>query len=173
MNGLRALPEAIDAVLAADAAIADIAARYAKARSMFFIGRVRAWPVAREGAQKLKEISYIHAEAYQGSELKHGPLALIDAEMPSIVLVPGDELLAKNITTIEQIKARGGPVIAVTNTDLPDGLADAVIRVPAVCPELDPIILTIPLQLLAYHTAMALGRDVDKPRNLAKSVTVE
>ncbi|MFE3257723.1 glutamine--fructose-6-phosphate transaminase (isomerizing) [Nocardia sp. NPDC059091] len=173
VSGLRALPDAIDAVLAADEEIADIASRFAKARSMFFIGRVRAWPVAREGAQKLKEISYIHAEAYQGSELKHGPLALIDPEMPSIVLVPGDELLAKNITTIEQIKARGGPVIAVTNTDLPDGLADAVIRVPAVCPELDAIILTIPLQLLAYHTAMALGRDVDKPRNLAKSVTVE
>ncbi|MBL1073252.1 glutamine--fructose-6-phosphate transaminase (isomerizing) [Nocardia sp. 2] len=171
--GLRALPEAIESVLADDAAIADIAARYAKARSMFFIGRVRAWPVAREGAQKLKEISYIHAEAYQGSELKHGPLALIEPEMPSVVLVPDDELVAKNITTIEQIKARGGPVIAITNTDLPDGLADAVIRVPAVAPELDPIILTIPLQLLAYHTAMALGRDVDKPRNLAKSVTVE
>ncbi|WP_458687252.1 glutamine--fructose-6-phosphate transaminase (isomerizing) [Nocardia tengchongensis] len=173
VSGLRALPDAIDAVLADEDVVADIASRFAKAHSMFFIGRVRAWPVAREGAQKLKEISYIHAEAYQGSELKHGPLALIDAEMPSIVLVPGDELLAKNITTIEQIKARGGPVIAVTNTDLPDGLADAVIRVPAVCPELDPIILTIPLQLLAYHTAMALGRDVDKPRNLAKSVTVE
>ncbi|MGW4355245.1 glutamine--fructose-6-phosphate transaminase (isomerizing) [Nocardia sp. NPDC004582] len=173
VSGLRALPDAIDAVLAEEDVVADIASRFAKARSMFFIGRVRAWPVAREGAQKLKEISYIHAEAYQGSELKHGPLALIDAEMPSIVLVPGDELLAKNITTIEQIKARGGPVIAVTNTELPDGLADAVIRVPAVCPELDPIILTIPLQLLAYHTAMALGRDVDKPRNLAKSVTVE
>ncbi|MFI1915826.1 glutamine--fructose-6-phosphate transaminase (isomerizing) [Nocardia sp. NPDC020380] len=173
VSGLRALPEAIESVLEADDQIADVAARYAKARSMFFVGRVRAWPVAREGAQKLKEISYIHAEAYQGSELKHGPLALIDPEMPSVVLVPKDELLAKNITTIEQIKARGGPVIAVTNTDLPDGLADAVIRVPEVAPELDPIILTIPLQLLAYHTAVALDRDVDKPRNLAKSVTVE
>lgn len=173
VSGLRALPEAIESVLDADDRIAEVAARYAKARSMFFVGRVRAWPVAREGAQKLKEISYIHAEAYQGSELKHGPLALIDPDMPSVVLVPKDELLAKNITTIEQIKARGGPVIAVTNADLPDGLADAVIRVPEVAPELDPIILTIPLQLLAYHTAVALGRDVDKPRNLAKSVTVE
>ncbi|MEU0542430.1 glutamine--fructose-6-phosphate transaminase (isomerizing) [Nocardia sp. NPDC005978] len=173
VSGLRALPDAIEAVLAQDAEIAEIAANYAKARSMFFVGRVRGWPVAREGAQKLKEISYIHAEAYQGSELKHGPLALIDPDMPSVVLIPGDELLAKNITTIEQIKARGGPVIAVTNTELPDGLADAVIRVPAVAPELDPIILTIPLQLLAYHTAIALDRDVDKPRNLAKSVTVE
>lgn len=173
VDGLRDLPAAIDKVLTDEPAIAEIAQRFADAASMFFIGRVRAWPVAREGAQKLKEISYIHAEAYQASELKHGPLALIDARMPSVVLVPDDELLAKNINTIEQIKARGGPVIAVTNTDLPLDAADAVIRVPRVAPELDPIVLTIPLQLLAYHTAAALGRDIDKPRNLAKSVTVE
>ncbi|MFD4351094.1 glutamine--fructose-6-phosphate transaminase (isomerizing) [Nocardia sp. NPDC058519] len=173
VDGLRALPDAIDQVLTDEDAIAEIAHRYAKARSMFFIGRVRAWPVAREGAQKLKEVSYVHAEAYQASELKHGPLALIDQEMPSVVLVPDDELLAKNLSTIEQIKARGGPVIAVTNADLPPNTADEVIRVPRVAPELDPMLLTIPLQLLAYHTAIALGRDVDKPRNLAKSVTVE
>ncbi|MFI1235496.1 glutamine--fructose-6-phosphate transaminase (isomerizing) [Nocardia salmonicida] len=173
VDGLRALPDAIDQVLTDEDAIAEIAHRYAKARSMFFIGRVRAWPVAREGAQKLKEVSYVHAEAYQASELKHGPLALIDPEMPSVVIVPDDELLAKNISTIEQIKARGGPVIAVTNADLPPNVADEVIRVPRVAPELDPMLLTIPLQLLAYHTALALGRDVDKPRNLAKSVTVE
>jgi len=173
VDGLRALPDAIDQVLTDEDDIAEIAHRYAKARSMFFIGRVRAWPVAREGAQKLKEVSYVHAEAYQASELKHGPLALIDPEMPSVVIVPDDELLAKNISTIEQIKARGGPVIAVTNADLPPNVADEVIRVPRVAPELDPMLLTIPLQLLAYHTALALGRDVDKPRNLAKSVTVE
>ncbi|MFF2392857.1 MULTISPECIES: glutamine--fructose-6-phosphate transaminase (isomerizing) [unclassified Nocardia] len=173
VDGLRALPAAIDQVLTDEDAIAEIAHRYAKARSMFFIGRVRAWPVAREGAQKLKEVSYVHAEAYQASELKHGPLALIDQEMPSVVIVPDDELLAKNLSTIEQIKARGGPVIAVTNADLPPDAADEVIRVPRVAPELDPMLLTIPLQLLAYHTAIALGRDVDKPRNLAKSVTVE
>lgn len=173
VDGLRALPDAIDQVLTDEDAIAEIAHRYAKARSMFFIGRVRAWPVAREGAQKLKEVSYVHAEAYQASELKHGPLALIDQEMPSVVLVPDDELLSKNLSTIEQIKARGGPVIAVTNADLPPNVADEVIRVPRVAPELDPMLLTIPLQLLAYHTAIALGRDVDKPRNLAKSVTVE
>ncbi|MGC4994454.1 glutamine--fructose-6-phosphate transaminase (isomerizing) [Nocardia salmonicida] len=173
VDGLRALPDAIDQVLTDEDDIAEIAHRYAKARSMFFIGRVRAWPVAREGAQKLKEVSYVHAEAYQASELKHGPLALIDPEMPSVVIVPDDELLAKNISTIEQIKARGGPVIAVTNADLPPNVADDVIRVPRVAPELDPMLLTIPLQLLAYHTALALGRDVDKPRNLAKSVTVE
>ncbi|HEX3788947.1 MAG TPA: glutamine--fructose-6-phosphate transaminase (isomerizing) [Pseudonocardiaceae bacterium] len=153
--------------------IAAVAARYADAEHMFFIGRVRGWPVAREGAQKLKEISYVHAEAYQASELKHGPLALINPAMPSVVLVPDDELVGKNLGTIEQIKARGGPVIAVTNTDLPIDLADDIIRIPAGDVELDPILLTIPLQLFAYHLARKLGRDIDKPRNLAKSVTVE
>ena len=171
--GMRALPEQIDRVLVQEDDIATVAGQFADAERMFFIGRVRAWPVAREGAQKLKEISYVHAEAYQASELKHGPLALIDASMPSVVLVPDDELLSKNISTIEQIKARGGPVIAVTSGDLPPDLADAVIRVPHSTPELDPILLTIPLQMFAYHMAAKLGRDIDKPRNLAKSVTVE
>jgi glutamine---fructose-6-phosphate transaminase (isomerizing) len=171
--GLRALPDQIDQILAQEDNIATIAGQFAGADHMFFIGRVRAWPVAREGAQKLKEISYVHAEAYQASELKHGPLALIDSSMPSVVLVPDDELFSKNISTIEQIRARGGPVIAVTSGDLPADLADAVIRVPHNTPELDPILLTIPLQMFAYHTAAKLGRDIDKPRNLAKSVTVE
>jgi glucosamine--fructose-6-phosphate aminotransferase (isomerizing) len=171
--GLRALPEQINHVLAQEDNIATIAGQFADAEHMFYIGRVRAWPVAREGAQKLKEISYVHAEAYQASELKHGPLALIDASMPSVVLVPDDELFSKNISTIEQIKARGGPVIAVTSGDLPADLADAVIRVPHCTPELDPILLTIPLQMFAYHMAAKLGRDIDKPTNLAKSVTVE
>jgi glutamine---fructose-6-phosphate transaminase (isomerizing) len=171
--GLRALPGQMETILADEEQIAEVARRFAAAEHMFFIGRVRAWPVAREGAQKLKEISYVHAEAYQASELKHGPLALINASMPSVVLVPADELLSKNISTIEQIKARGGPVIAVTSTDLPASLADAVIRVPRAEPELEPLLLTVPLQILAYHVAAKLGRDIDKPRNLAKSVTVE
>jgi glutamine---fructose-6-phosphate transaminase (isomerizing) len=173
VSGLRALPDQIEQILAQEDNIATIASRFAGADHMFYIGRVRAWPVAREGAQKLKEISYVHAEAYQASELKHGPLALIDSTMPSVVIVPDDELFSKNISTIEQIKARGGPVIAVTSGDLPTDLADAVIRVPHSTPELDPILLTIPLQMFAYHTAAKLGRDIDKPRNLAKSVTVE
>ena len=143
------------------------------AHSAYFIGRHRGWPVAREGAQKLKEISYIHAEAYQASELKHGPLALVDDRMPCIVVLPDDELLAKNIATVEQIRSRGGRVLAVTNAELPPGLADDVITVPTVAPELDPIVLTIPLQILACEIAGLLHRDVDKPRNLAKSVTVE
>lgn len=173
VDALTVLPDRIAEILAADEDCSLAAQRFSSAQHMFFIGRVRGWPVAREGAQKLKEISYVHAEAYQASELKHGPLALIDATMPSVVIVPDDELLAKNIGTIEQIKARGGPVIAVTNAELPDGLADAVLRVPKSEPELDPILFSIPLQLFAYHFARQLGRDIDKPRNLAKSVTVE
>jgi glucosamine--fructose-6-phosphate aminotransferase (isomerizing) len=173
VNGLRTLPEQVNRILAGEEDIAAIASRYAESEHMFFIGRVRGWPVAREGAQKLKEISYVHAEAYQAGELKHGPLALIQRDMPSVVVIPSDDLVAKNISTIEQIKARGGPVIALTSTDIPDGLADAVIKVPRVEPELEPILLNVPLQILAYHAAAKLGRDIDKPRNLAKSVTVE
>jgi glutamine---fructose-6-phosphate transaminase (isomerizing) len=173
VNGLRNLPAQVTEILAEENMIATIANRYADAEHMFFIGRVRGWPVAREGAQKLKEISYVHAEAYQAGELKHGPLALIQPDMPSVVIIPSDDLIAKNISTIEQIKARGGPVIAVTSADIPDGLADATIRVPRAEPELEPILFNIPLQLLAYHAAAKLGRDIDKPRNLAKSVTVE
>ena len=173
VSGLRALPEQVNRILASEEDIASIAYRYAAAEHMFFIGRVRGWPVAREGAQKLKEISYVHAEAYQAGELKHGPLALIQPDMPSVVIVPSDDLVAKNISTIEQIKARSGPVIALTSTDIPEGLADAVIRVPKAEPELEPILLNVPLQILAYHAAAKLGRDIDKPRNLAKSVTVE
>ena len=173
VNGLRNLPAQVSEILAREAEIAGIADLYAGADHMFFIGRVRGWPVAREGAQKLKEISYVHAEAYQAGELKHGPLALISPEMPSLVIIPSDDLVAKNISTIEQIKARGGPVIALTSADLPDGIADAVIRVPRAEPELEPILLNIPLQVFAYHAAAKLGRDIDKPRNLAKSVTVE
>ena len=173
VNGLRNLPSQVTAILNAEEEIAAVAHRFAEADHMFFIGRVRGWPVAREGAQKLKEISYVHAEAYQAGELKHGPLALIQPDMPSVVIIPSDDLIAKNISAIEQIKARGGPVIALTSADIPDGLADATIRVPRAEPELEPILFNIPLQLLAYHAAAKLGRDIDKPRNLAKSVTVE
>jgi glucosamine--fructose-6-phosphate aminotransferase (isomerizing) len=173
VTGLRNLPAQVSDILALETEIASIAHQFAAAEHMFFVGRVRGWPVAREGAQKLKEISYVHAEAYQAGELKHGPLALICPEMPSVVIVPSDDLVAKNISTVEQIKARGGPVIALSSADLPAGVADAVIRVPRAEPELEPILLNIPLQLLAYHAAAKLGRDIDKPRNLAKSVTVE
>ena len=170
---ILALPRQISDILEQGHDISAIAGRYADAEHLFYLGRVGAWPAAREGAQKLKEISYLHAEAYQAAELKHGPLALINPAMPSVVLIPSDHLVSKNLGTIEQIKARGGSVIAVTDTDLPLHVADDVIRIPRTAPELAPILLTIPLQLLAYHVARKLDRDIDKPRNLAKSVTVE
>ncbi|MEV7939011.1 glutamine--fructose-6-phosphate transaminase (isomerizing) [Kitasatospora sp. NPDC088264] len=170
---LKALPDQIREVLAQTEAIAELAAEYAGSAGMMFIGRVRGYPVAREGAQKLKEISYVHAEAYPASELKHGPLALISPELPTVALVPDDELLDKNLTTLGEIKARSGRVIAIAHRRPEDKLADHCVLVPKSEPELDPLLLNIPLQLLAYHAAVALDRDVDKPRNLAKSVTVE
>ncbi|MDI5981766.1 glutamine--fructose-6-phosphate transaminase (isomerizing) [Amycolatopsis magusensis] len=173
VDGLLALPSQLSGILEQEAGIAGIARKYAQAEHMFFVGRVQGWPVAREGAQKLKEISYVHAEAYQASELKHGPLALINPEMPTVVVLPGDDLLAKNLSTIEEIKARGGPVIAVTDADLPEGLVTDVIRVPRAERVLAPITLSVALQLFAYHLAKTLGREIDRPRNLAKSVTVE
>ncbi|MFG2844534.1 glutamine--fructose-6-phosphate transaminase (isomerizing) [Kitasatospora sp. NPDC048296] len=173
VSALQALPDQIREVLDQSDAIARLAAEYADSSGMMFIGRVRGYPVAREGAQKLKEISYVHAEAYPASELKHGPLALISPELPTVALVPDDELLDKNLTTLGEIKARHGRVIAVAHRRPEEKLADHCILVPKSEPELDPLLLNIPLQLLAYHAAVALERDVDKPRNLAKSVTVE
>ncbi|KQV14308.1 MULTISPECIES: glutamine--fructose-6-phosphate transaminase (isomerizing) [unclassified Kitasatospora] len=171
--GLKALPDQIREILAGEDKIAELAAEYAQSEGMMFIGRVRGFPVAREGAQKLKEISYVHAEAYPASELKHGPLALINPDLPTVALVPDDELLDKNLTTLGEIKARAGRVLAIAHRAPDAKLADHAILVPRSEPELDPLLLNIPLQLLAYHAAVALKRDVDKPRNLAKSVTVE
>ena len=174
--GLSALPAQIQAVLDAEEQIAEVARRLAAAESLFFIGRVRGFPVAREGAQKFKEISYRHAEAYQTSELKHGPLALISTEVPTVAIVPRDELVERNVAALHEIAARGGPLTVVTHADVDLGdLGDKVDRVdvPRNERELDPILLTVPLQLLAYHAALSLGHDIDKPRNLAKSVTVE
>jgi glucosamine--fructose-6-phosphate aminotransferase (isomerizing) len=170
--GLKDLPGQIEQVLATESRIAEIAADLATARSLFFIGRVRAFPVAREGAQKFKEVTYRHAEAYQASELKHGPLALIDDELPTVAIVPDDELTDRNLGAIEQIKARNGRLVVITHPAVPacEGLR---ITVPKNERELDPVLLIIPIQLMAYHAARALGRDIDKPRNLAKSVTVE
>jgi glutamine---fructose-6-phosphate transaminase (isomerizing) len=172
-EGLRQLPEQIAQVLAMEEEIASLAKQFAQYPGMFFVGRVRGWPVAREGAQKLKEVSYLHAEAYPASELKHGPLALVGPELPTVAIVPDDELVEKNLATLGEIKARRGRVLLVGHS-VPDGeLADNVLAIPKNEPELDPILLSVPLQLLAYHAAVALGNDVDRPRNLAKSVTVE
>ncbi|MFF3734692.1 glutamine--fructose-6-phosphate transaminase (isomerizing) [Streptomyces sp. NPDC002476] len=171
IDGLRRLPAQIDEILANEDEIKRLAAEYADAKSMMFIGRVRGYPVAREASLKLKEVSYIHAEAYPASELKHGPLALIEPAMPTVAIVPDDDLLEKNRAAMEEIKARSGRILAVAHQ--PQDKADHTIVVPKNENELDPILMGIPLQLFAYHTALAMGRDIDKPRNLAKSVTVE
>jgi glutamine---fructose-6-phosphate transaminase (isomerizing) len=171
--GLHALPGQIGEVLAQEERIAAIAKDLTGYQGMFFIGRVRGWPIAREGAQKLKEVSYLHAEAYPASELKHGPLALVGPDLPTVALVPEDELRDKNISTLGEIRARRGRILVVGHGTLDSRLADDVVEVPKNEPELDPILLSVPLQLLAYHAAVTLGNDVDKPRNLAKSVTVE
>lgn len=172
--GLQALPDQIGQVLAGEDEIASTATQLAEAESLFFVGRVRGFPVAREGAQKFKEISYRHAEAYQTSELKHGPLALISPEVPTVAIVPDDELVERNVAALHEIAARGGPLVVVTHEGVDLGGLDCErIVVPTSERELDPILLTIPLQLLAYHAALHLGHHIDKPRNLAKSVTVE
>jgi glucosamine--fructose-6-phosphate aminotransferase (isomerizing) len=172
--GLERIPGQIEEVLAGEDELVEVAKDLAEARSLFFIGRVRGFPVAREGAQKFKEISYRHAEAYQTSELKHGPLALIDPEVPTVALVPHDELAERNVGALHEIEARKGPLVVITHEGVDLGEVNARrIVVPRNEPELDPILLTVPLQLLAYHAAQHLGHDIDKPRNLAKSVTVE
>ncbi|WP_062349649.1 glutamine--fructose-6-phosphate transaminase (isomerizing) [Herbidospora yilanensis] len=170
-EGLRALPEQIKEILTQEEHIRSLAHKYAASPGMMFIGRVRGYPVAREGAQKLKEVSYVHAEAYPASELKHGPLALIGPEMPTVAIVPDDEMLDKNLTTLGEIRARSGRILMIGHRETDQ--ADDCVIVPKNQNELDPILLSIPLQLFAYHAAVALGRDVDRPRNLAKSVTVE
>jgi glucosamine--fructose-6-phosphate aminotransferase (isomerizing) len=172
--GLSQLPGQIAEILEREDELAAAAVRLAEAPSLFFVGRVRGYPVAREGAQKFKEISYRHAEAYQTSELKHGPLALIDEALPTVAVVPDDELTDRNVGALHEIAARRGPLVVVTHEGVDLGGLDAVrLDVPRSERELDPILLTIPLQLLAYHAALHLGHDIDKPRNLAKSVTVE
>ncbi|PZR52803.1 glutamine--fructose-6-phosphate transaminase (isomerizing) [Xylanimonas oleitrophica] len=174
VNGLQRLPAQIEEILKTEDHIADIARDLADAESMFFVGRVRGYPVAREGAQKLKEITYRHAEAYPTSELKHGPLALISPKVPTVAIVPADELTDRNVAALHEIDARGGPLVIVTHPEVDLGdLHARRIDVPRNETELDPVLLTVPLQLLAYHASVHLGLDVDKPRNLAKSVTVE
>jgi glutamine---fructose-6-phosphate transaminase (isomerizing) len=172
--GLRSVPGQIEKIIADEAHIADVARELADAPSLFFIGRVRGFPVAREGAQKFKEISYRHAEAYQTSELKHGPLALICETLPTVAILPEDELTDRNLAAMQQIVARRGPLVVVTHPSVSLGELDVPsVTVPKNERELDPILLTVPLQIMAYHAALALGHDIDKPRNLAKSVTVE
>jgi glucosamine--fructose-6-phosphate aminotransferase (isomerizing) len=174
LRELELLPDKVRQILALDAQIQAIAMKYANAQSMMFLGRKFNYPVALEGALKMKEISYIHASGHPSAELKHGIIALITPEVPSVFIAPEDSVFEKNLSNIEEVKARKGPVIGIgtEGSRLADVCDDAIL-IPH-CPDyLSPILTSIPLQLLAYHTAVARGCDVDKPRNLAKSVTVE
>ena len=173
ITALEALPNQVASILADEAAIESVAQSLARYHDVYFVGRAAGYPVAMEGALKLKEVTYQHAESYPASELKHGPLALIDPKTPTVVVLPRDDLFAKNISTIEEIRARRGPVYVITHPGQIPVAVDGVLEIPRSEPELDPILLTIPLQLLAYRVALARGTEIDQPRNLAKSVTVE
>lgn len=175
LRDLRHLPKALHAVLALEPQIMAWSTAFAKCENALFLGRGMHYPIALEGALKLKEISYIHAEAYPAGELKHGPLALVTEKMPVVTVAPNDDLLEKLKSNMQEVKARGGKlyVFADQDTEITSSEGINVIRLPEHYGKLSPILHVVPLQLLAYHTACALGTDVDKPRNLAKSVTVE
>jgi len=175
LEQLRFLPGSVQHALNMEPQIAAWAERFARRNSALFLGRGLHYPIALEGALKLKEISYIHAEAYPAGELKHGPLALVDEEMPVVVIAPNDSLLEKVKSNMQEVRARGGElfVFADQDSNFVESEGVHVIRTPRHAGVLSPIVHTIPVQLLAYHTALARGTDVDKPRNLAKSVTVE
>jgi glucosamine--fructose-6-phosphate aminotransferase (isomerizing) len=176
LSALRKIPIQIEEIFKLDKNIKKIAKKYSKYSSMFYLGRKYGFPVALEGALKIKEISYIHAEGYPAGEMKHGPIALIDKNFPSVVLALKDSVYEKTVSAIEEIRARSGKIVAVTtsgNGKILQKYANDVIEVPETLEMLSPLLSVIPLQLLAYHTGVAKGYDVDKPRNLAKSVTVE
>ena len=175
VHGLQALPSRIEQMLSQDKRIEALAEDFSDKHHALFLGRGDQYPIALEGALKLKEISYIHAEAYAAGELKHGPLALIDADMPVIVVAPNNELLEKLKSNIEEVRARGGQLYVFADQDAGFVSSDNmhIIEMPHVEEVIAPIFYTVPLQLLAYHVALIKGTDVDQPRNLAKSVTVE
>jgi glucosamine--fructose-6-phosphate aminotransferase (isomerizing) len=175
VQALRGAPDLVRRTLLQAPHIKAIAQRYAHYNDFLFLGRLALFPVALEGALKLKEISYIHAEGYPAAEMKHGPIALISEQCPSVFLVPSGEMFNKVVSSMQEIKARKGKIIAVITEkcELPAGLADEVILIPECHEAVLPIVATVTVQLLSYYIAVALQRDVDKPRNLAKSVTVE
>jgi len=175
VNALQSLPARLEQSLNMDEAIQDLAEDFADKHHSLFLGRGDQYPIAMEGALKLKEISYIHAEAYAAGELKHGPLALIDADMPVIVVAPNNELLEKLKSNVEEVRARGGIMYVFADKQARFVSDDTmnVLEIPHCDPLIAPIVYTIPLQLLSYHVAIIKGTDVDQPRNLAKSVTVE
>ena len=171
---LLKLPEKIEQILRKEDDIVYIAKQYSKARDFLYLGRGLLYPIALEGALKLKEISYIHAEGYPSGEMKHGPIALIDEDMPVVILLQQGHLKNKVLSNIEEVKARGGRTIVFTSVDDPAlNDSDVVFKIPETLPELEPVLMVVPLQLLAYHIGVIRGCDVDQPRNLAKSVTVE
>jgi glucosamine--fructose-6-phosphate aminotransferase (isomerizing) len=175
LRALEAVPTQIEAILAQDAAIKKLALKYAQSDDFFFLSRGYTYPIALEGALKLKEISYIHAEGYSAAEMKHGPIALIDPKTPVVFVVPQDSMYEKTMANLAMIRARKGPIIALASegdTQI-EKVADDVFFLPKTLEPIYPLLATIPLQLLAYHIAVARGCDVDKPRNLAKSVTVQ
>ncbi len=176
LDQLRAMPALINQALAAEKSISKVARSISAARDVLFLGRGPMYPLAMEGALKLKEISYIHAEGYASGELKHGPIALIDNKVPVIVIAPKDELFDKTVSNMQEVMARGGKVVLITDKDGAKLASDGVWKtliMPKVAPVFAPLLYAIPAQLLAYHAADAKGTDVDQPRNLAKSVTVE
>ena len=175
VHGLSEIPQIITEVLKTNDKVADLARTFTYAHNFLYLGRGFSYPVALEGALKLKEISYIHAEGYPAAEMKHGPIALIDSDMPVVVIATHNELYEKVLSNIQEIKARHGRVIALVSKgdNTIAKIADEVIELPDVLECLEPLVATIPLQLLAYHVAVCKGKDVDQPRNLAKSVTVE
>ena len=176
IEALQALPEQIETVLKLNDQVKEIAGRYVDANGFLFFGRQFNFPIALEGALKMKEITYLFAEGHPSAELKHGVIALIRPDLPSVFVAPDDSVFSKNLNNIEQVKARKGPVIALTSGNCAKhlkGIADEIIMLPEAPDYVMPILAVIPLQFLAYHLAVELGRDVDKPRNLAKSVTVE
>jgi glucosamine--fructose-6-phosphate aminotransferase (isomerizing) len=175
LRELLTLPGKVEKALATDENIVMIARDFFKARGFLYLGRGIHYPIALEGALKLKEISYIHAEGYPAGEMKHGPIALIDEELPVVVLVPNDNLLEKIISNIQEVKSRGGKVISITNSAIDEvcGISDRCISVSETNPYLTTVLMAVLIQLLAYHIGVLRGCDVDQPRNLAKSVTVE
>ena len=173
-EALRAVPESLNAVMKLEPLIIKMAEVFDHKEHALFLGRGIHYPIAMEGALKLKEISYIHAEAYPAGELKHGPLALIDSEMPVIAVAPNDDLLEKLKSNLQEVKARGGELYVFGHShESHEGTVTQFIELPEMPELIAPIIYTIPLQLLSYHVAILKGTDIDQPRNLAKSVTVE
>lgn len=175
VKALRGVPEQVGQILQQNEAIAVVAKKYAKYEDCLFLGRQLMFPIALEGALKLKEISYIHAEGYPAAEMKHGPIALICENCPSVFLATSGEIFQKSLANVQEVKARKGKVICIATEgcEIPDNLVDDIIRVPECHDIVKPILMSIPIQLFSYHVALERGCDVDKPRNLAKSVTVE